>query len=256
MDMKNVKTVGDISEEILKELNSLEAGDLLKWAFETFKDKAAIGTSFQLTGSVITDLSVKAVGAKNVRVFTVDTLRLHDETYEVMDEFEKFYGVTIEKFTPDEGKLKDMIDRFGEYLFFTDKAKQEYCCEVRKVLPNNEAVKTLDVWISGLRGDQSDYRKSVKKVEIVLEPDTDRKILKINPLNDWSRDKVKDHIKENNLPYNKLFDQNYDSIGCIICTTPQVEGEKPRAGRWRWFNAMGDDNKECGIHLNKKGDNK
>lgn len=255
MKLNDIKTVNDISDENLVELNSLEAPDLLKWVFDTFKDGAAIGTSFQLTGSVITDLSVKAVGADSVRLFTVDTLRLHDETYEVMSQFEKFYEVKIEKFTPDENKLKDMIGRFGEYLFFTDKAKQEYCCEIRKVLPNDDALKTLDVWISGLRGDQSDYRKSVKKVEIIEEPGTNRKILKINPLNDWSRDKVKDYIKENNLPYNKLFDQNYDSIGCIICTTPQVEGEPPRAGRWRWFNAMGDDNKECGIHLNKKGDN-
>ncbi len=256
MNIDKIKSINDINEAVLEELNSLEAPELLKWVFGTFKNKAAIGTSFQLTGSVITDLSVKAAGAEHVRVFTVDTLRLHDETYEVMDQFEKFYGIKIEKFTPDEKKLKDMIDRFGEYLFFTDKAKQEYCCEVRKVLPNDEALKTLDVWISGLRGDQSSYRKSVKKAEVIDEPGTGRKILKINPLNDWSRDKVKDYIKENNLPYNKLFDQNYDSIGCIICTTPQVEGEPPRAGRWRWFNAMGDDNKECGIHLNKKGDNK
>ena len=116
---------------------------------------------------------------------------------------------------------------------------------VRKVEPNKRALKTLNVWITGLRKDQSDYRKTVEKAAIIEEDG--RKILKLSPLADWDMAKIWQYIKENNLPYNKLFDMGYDSIGCIICSTPLVKGEPPRSGRWRWFNRQ-DDKKECGIH--------
>jgi len=237
--------IKDITENILGKLNSMSAEDLIKWAFDTFGDRAAIGTSFQLTGTVMVDLASKHV--KKFRVFTIDTLRLHPETYDAIKASEKKYGLTIERFTPDDGTLKSMLERFGEYLFFMDKAKQEYCCFVRKVEPNKRALKTMDVWITGLRKDQSDYRKTVPKASLVEEDG--RKILKLSPLADWSTEKIWQYIKENNLPYNKLFDKGYDSIGCIICSTPLVKGEPPRSGRWRWFHEE-DDNKECGIHTN------
>lgn len=241
-----------ITKKTLDKLNSLPAEELIKWAFENFGDRAAIGTSFQLTGTVIIDLA--STHFKKIRVFTIDTLRLHQETYEAINASEKKYNLKIERFIPDENKLKDMVERFGEYLFFMDKAKQEYCCFVRKVEPNKLALKTLDVWITGLRRDQSDFRKTVPKAEIIeagypSEKDgSGRKILKLNPLADWNNEKVWQYIKENNLPYNKLFDKGYDSIGCIICSTPLVEGEPPRSGRWRWFNKE-DEKKECGIHI-------
>jgi phosphoadenosine phosphosulfate reductase len=153
----------EVTEKLIKEeLNSMSAEELIKWAFSNFVERAAIGTSFQLTGSVIVDLASRHF--KKFRVFTVDTLRLHTETYDAIDAFEKHYGVKVERFLPDEEQVKRMVDRFGEYLFFTDKAKQEHCCYVRKVEPNKRALKTLDVWIIGLRKDQSAYRKDVKKV--------------------------------------------------------------------------------------------
>ncbi len=242
--------IEEITKEILNKLNAMSAEELIKWAFENFRGKCAIGTSLQLTGAVIIDMASRHF--KKIRVFTIDTFRLHQETYDAINAAEKKYGLKIERFIPDENKLKDMIERFGEYLFFMDKAKQEYCCFVRKVEPNRRALKTLDVWITGLRRGQSDYRKTVPKVEIIEEEG--RKILKLNPLADWGMEDIWQYIKENNLPYNKLFDKDYDSISCIICSTPLVKGEPPRSGRWRWFHKE-DEKKECGIHI-KGGDNK
>ncbi|MBI5048404.1 MAG: phosphoadenylyl-sulfate reductase [Deltaproteobacteria bacterium] len=237
--------IEEITQQTLNKLNSMPADKLIKWAFENFRERAAIGTSFQLTGTVILDLASRHV--KKFRVFTIDTLRLHPETYHAIKASEKKYGLTIERFMPNNDTLRNMLDRFGEYLFFTDKAKQEYCCFVRKVEPNKRALKTLDVWITGLRKDQSDYRKAVPKASII--EDDGKKILKLAPLADWNMDKIWEYIRGNNLPYNKLFDMGYDSIGCIICSTPLVKGELPRSGRWRWFSKE-DDKKECGIHTN------
>lgn len=237
--------IDDITKNTLDKLNAMPAEGLITWAFENFGARCAIGTSFQLTGTVIVDIAGRHF--KKFRVFTIDTLRLHPETYEAIKASEKKYGLTIERFTPNEGTLKSMIERFGEYLFFMDKAKQEYCCFVRKVEPNRRALKTVDVWITGLRKDQSDYRKTVPKASLIEEDG--RKILKLAPLADWGMEEIWRHIRENNLPYNKLFDMDYDSIGCVICSTPLVKGEPPRSGRWRWFSKV-DEKKECGIHTN------
>lgn len=259
--------IGDITGEKIAELNAMEAEELVKWAFDIFGERAAIGTSFQLTGSVIVDMAARHFN--KFRVFIVDTLRLHPETYDSVSGAEKKYGIKVEIYGPDKGLLKDMTERFGEYLFFTDKAKQEYCCNVRKVEPNRRALATLDVWITGLRRDQSGYRKNVEKAALVEEGG--RTILKLCPLADWDIERVWKYIREKNVPYNRLFDKGYDSIGCIICSTPLVKGEAPRSGRWRWFNlapsALGggikqekessDGKKECGIHTtNPKGGSK
>ncbi len=239
----------DIEDKaLLDELNGMDAEELITWVFANFGDRAAIGTSFQLTGSVIIDMASRHF--KRFRVFTVDTLRLHPETYETIRAFEERYGFRVERFVPDERLLKDMVDRFGEYLFFMDKAKQEYCCYVRKVEPNRRALETVDVWITGLRRDQSGYRKDVKKASVVEEGG--RKILKLAPLADWDMESIRRYIKEHNVPYNVLFDKGYDSVGCIICSTPLLKGEPPRSGRWRWFNRS-DDKKECGIHISNEG---
>ncbi|MBI5682638.1 MAG: phosphoadenylyl-sulfate reductase [Deltaproteobacteria bacterium] len=236
--------IDNITKETLAQLNAMPAEGLIRWALENFGNRCAIGTSFQLTGTVIVDIASREL--KRFRVFTIDTLRLHHETYEAINNTEERYGLTVERFFPAENKLKDMLDKFGEYLFFTNKAKQEYCCFIRKVEPNKRALKTIDVWITGLRKDQSDYRKSVPKAAVI--EDDGRKILKLAPLADWDMAKVWKYIKEHNLPYNKLFDKGYDSIGCIICSTPLTKGEPPRSGRWRWFSKE-DDKKECGIHV-------
>jgi phosphoadenylyl-sulfate reductase (thioredoxin) len=249
-------TIEELTDSFIQnELESMDAAALIEWAFMNFGDKAAIGTSFQLTGSVLIDLAAAALGDEGrghgkFRVFTVDTGRLHPETFQIIKETEERYGIKVESFKPDQKRVKDMVERFGEYLFFDDKAKQEYCCTIRKVEPNAEALKTLDVWITGLRRDQSEFRKDIKKAELI-ELGGGRKILRLTPLADWSLDKIWSYIKEHDAPYNTLHDKGYDSIGCVICSTPRRESEPPRAGRWRWQD-QDDNKKECGIHISKK----
>ncbi len=239
----------ELNNALIEELNEKTAEELIGWAFDNFGVRAAIGTSFQLTGSVIFELAKRR--HENFRVFTVDTGRLHPETLDMIKRVEERYGIKIERFTPDADKVADMVKRFGEYLFFTDKAKQEYCCKVRKVEPNLRALASLDLWITGIRRDQSGFRKDAKKAEIVKEGS--REILKLAPLVDWDQDRIKAFIADNELPVNELFKKGYDSIGCVICSTPLAAGEQPRSGRWRWQHGV-DDKKECGIHINSDTD--
>lgn len=228
----------------ISELEKMPEEELLRWVFETHGDRAAIGTSLQLTGSALIDMASK-LGVP-FRVFTLDTLRLHSESYELIDKFESRYGIKIERFTANPEKLEKMIKQHGEYLFFDSKEKQEYCCYLRKVEPNERALETLDAWVTGLRRDQSESRKETPRAEWMTSKE--RKILKLSPLAHWTEAEVKEYIAKNNVPYHPLFDRGYGSIGCIICSTPLRPGEPPRAGRWRWFNEPSD--KECGIHLN------
>ncbi len=244
-----------IDQKLVQEFESIaDAQELIGEIFRRFGNRAAIGTSGQLTGSAMIDLAVKA-GVKP-RVFTIDTLRLFPETYELFDAVEKKYRIKVEKIGPDPQKLKKMIAENGEFLFFDSKEKQEFCCNLRKVEPNERALDTLDVWLTGLRIDQSASRaKSAKKCEIVLHGKDKRPVLKVAPLIDWTEKQLRDYMAANGVPMHKLLNWNqdgwyYESLGCVICTTPVGPGEPRRAGRWRWFKDA-DDDKECGIHNNK-----
>lgn len=235
---------------LLDELNSMDPEQLLSWASTNFGDRAGIITSFQDTGCVIVDMASKV--APELRVLTIDTLRLHPETYALMDTIETRYDLTVERFKPDPERLKRMVGQHGEFLFFDSKDKQEYCCQIRKVEPNIQALQTVDVWITGLRQDHSDTRSDTPKAEFnVNEWST---IIKLAPLADWDADRIKQYVADNNVPYNPLYDQGYTSIGCTICSTPTLPHEDTRAGRWRWFNALDpESSKECGIHTNIEG---
>jgi phosphoadenylyl-sulfate reductase (thioredoxin) len=188
--------------------------------------------------------------APNLRVITIDPLRLHDETYALMTEIEQRYGITIERFLPDPDRLKRMVAQHGEYLFFDSKSKQEYCCQIRKVEPNVEALRSVDVWITGLRRDHSQSRGDTPKLSIAQQEWGP--LLKMAPLAEWDAHQVQAYNDAHNVPYNKLYDQGYTSIGCVICSTPTLPHEDKRAGRWRWFNHL-DDDKECGIHTAGSG---
>jgi phosphoadenosine phosphosulfate reductase len=246
-----------IDQALINELERLqESGLLMAELHRRFGGRMAIGTSGQLTGCALIDLAVKT-GVKAPRVFTNDTYRLFPETYQLFEALEKHYGFKIERFAPPEKELKAMVEEYGEHLFFDSKERQELCCYVRKVLPNNKALDTLDVWITGLRADQSKSRAaSVNRFEIIehTQDGKTRPILKVAPLVSWNEAKVRDYLKANNVPVHALLDAKlpggfyYESLGCIMCTTPIGPYEPRRAGRWRWFNT-GDDKKECGLHL-------
>lgn len=233
----------------LKALNALSPEELLAWAFATHAEKSGIITSFQRTGCVLIDMAQRV--ARGMRVMTVDTLRLPRQTYEVMEAIEAKYGLTIERFAPEPQRVAKMVQQHGEFLFFDSKEKQEYCCHIRKVEPNERALATLDVWITGLRRDQSGGRAGTEKAALIRR--NGRDLIRLAPLAEWSEDDAKAYMDQNGVPENGLYALGYTSIGCEICSTPTLPHESKRAGRWRWFNYLDGDHKECGIHTQGSG---
>ena len=234
------------------DFESMSPQELLGWVGETFEpSRAIVSTSFQHSGMATIHIMCQ-LGLK-LRVATIDTLRLHPETYAFIREIEQRYGIEIEVLRPAAAEVESMIGRFGEYLFFDSKAKQEYCCQVRKTRPHDRMLTSADCWIAGLRRDQSPARAQTPKAMTVSEYGSRRLILKLNPMADWSEKQLLDYNKTNKVAEHGLYAQGYESIGCIICSTPTSSAESPRAGRWRWFN--GDDEmsqedlKECGLHI-------
>lgn len=246
---------------LIAQLNAIaDPGALLAELFRRFPGRAAIATSGQPTDTALIALAV-AAGVRQPRVYTTDTLRLFPETYAYFDTLEKHFGITIERIKPPAKELSAMVARHGEFLFFDSKDKQEYCCHVRKVLPNQAMLDGLDVWITGLRRDQSKERADLPRLEIVQHAQSGgakRPLLKGNVLADWTEARVRDYLKAHGIPNHPLMDKSladgwyYESLGCVICTTPIGPHEERRAGRWRWFNALSD-KKECGLHLPGNG---
>jgi phosphoadenosine phosphosulfate reductase len=231
---------------------SMSADRILAWAASTFDaDRIVLNTSFQATGVAMIHMVVTA--GLDLRVTTIDTLRLPAETYAFLRQVEERYGIEIEVHRPDPEPVQAMTRRFGEYLFFDSKTLQEYCCHIRKVKPNDELLKTADCWISGIRRDQSDFRRDTPKAATVAEYGSRRRILKLNPLADWSDEQLDAFVEAHEVPRHPLYEQGYQSIGCVICSTPTMEGEDQRAGRWRWFNGERgpdpEEAKECGLHI-------
>ncbi len=246
-----------IDATLVTELSKIsDPGALLSELHRRFGARMAIATSGQPTDTALVALAIKS-GAKSPRVYTTDTYRLFPETYAYFETLEKFFNINIERFLPPEKDLKRMVEVHGEYLFFDSKEKQEYCCFVRKVLPNQLALETMDVWVTGLRRDQSAARAGLPQIEIIEHKaanGTTRPILKVNALAAWTEKQVTDYLAANKIPNHPLFEAKlpggryYESLGCIICTTPIAPNEPRRAGRWRWFNNQ-DDKKECGLHI-------
>lgn len=245
------ETRDTLSPDLEKIISEVEQNDdpldLLRSLSNTFGSLAVLGTSGQPAGAVMIDMSVKA--GLEPRVFILETGRLHKETLEYLETLEKTYAISIERVRPDQTELKNMISQHGEYLFFDSKAKQEYCCKIRKVNPLNRYLEDKLCWITGIRKDQSRHRETAARLEIVPLV-SGKKILKACPLIDWNESQLEEYIEQHKVPLNPLLDKGYKSIGCEICSTPVLPHEHPRAGRWRWFNAeVEDEKKECGIHL-------
>jgi len=215
--------------------------DALKWAYETFGDKIAKASSFGAEDSVVTDMIIK-INPK-ARFFTLDTGRLNQETYDVMDTISKKYKIKFEVLFPDRDAVEEMVREKGINLFYESVENRKLCCEIRKVRPLNRILSSLDAWVTGLRRDQNENRSKSSMVEI---DHLHGGIIKINPIIDWSWENVMSYIKDHDLPYNKLLDKNYPSIGCEPCTRPVKPGEDLRAGRWWWES---DTHKECGLHI-------
>lgn len=226
-----------VSEET-ERLECLSLDELLCWCWNYFGDKAAIGTSFQGSGLVIIDHAVR--NGCNFPIFTIDTGLLFPETLELKKKLEDFWDVKIQGVHPEQ-TIEEQKKTMGPELW---KTNPDSCCQMRKVLPLQSRLSSLDVWITGLRRGQSDQRKSTNVLEM-YEFDKLREsyIFKLNPMVNWSREKVWSYIKDHNIPYNTLHDKGYRSIGCWPCTKAISDGQDERAGRWEGFNKT-----ECGIH--------
>jgi phosphoadenosine phosphosulfate reductase len=232
----------DQLKKLASEYESKSAQQVLAWALDTFGSKIALSSSFGAEDVVIIDMMAK-IDKSRARVFTLDTGRLNEETYAVMDAVRARYGIPIDVYFPDQKEVEDMVRAKGMNLMYESVKNRKMCCEIRKVHPLNRALSKLDSWITGLRRDQVTTRAATKKIEI---DSAHGGIAKINPLADWTSDMVWGYIRENNVPYNKLHDQGYPSIGCEPCTRAIMAGEDPRAGRWWWEEATA---KECGLHF-------
>ena len=217
------------------------AEEVLQWTFGEFDDGAAICTSFQTDGVVIIDMAHKA--GLQPRVFTIDSGRLPEETFELIDKVRDKYRIDVEVYTPESSEISEMVTNNGVNLFYGNVTMRMLCCEMRKVKPLNRVLASLDAWVTGLRRDQSTNRSLTPKIQI--DPDHGN-ILKVSPLADWSEGDIWRYIHENDVPFNDLYNRGYTSIGCAPCTRPIAQGEDSRAGRWWWENGV---LKECGIHL-------
>jgi len=217
---------------------------LLQWALKTFPKKIALASSFGLEDVAIIDLLMKL--DPSVRIFTLDTGRLNEETYEVMDAVRRKYGISIESYFPKAEAVESLERQKGFYSFRESIANRKECCGIRKVEPLWRALQGTDAWITGIRRSQGVTRTDVRKIEA---DEAHPGLYKINPLADWTEQDVKGYIKKNEVPYNRLHDAGYPSIGCAPCTRAVNPGEDIRAGRWWWESP---EHKECGIHQKPK----
>ena len=227
--------------EILDYFEDKDAPETLEWALDTFHPRIALASSFGAEDVALIDMMCKIT--PKPRVFTLDTGRLHQETYDVMDSIRSRNDIEIEVYFPDASKVEKMVRENGPNLFYKSVDLRRLCCRVRKVEPLQRALSNLDAWVTGLRREQAPSRAEVKKFELYKNHGG---IIKVNPLADWTFNQVWAYIREHNVPYNKLHDQGYPSIGCEPCTRAVKPGEDPRTGRWWWEQGA---HKECGLHL-------
>jgi phosphoadenosine phosphosulfate reductase len=232
---------------VQSELKGKNPRAILKTALAAF-DNIAISFS-GAEDVVLIDLALQI--RKDIQVFSLDTGRLHPETYRFIEQVRKHYGIDIELLTPDRQILDAFVKRKGLFSFYED-GHQE-CCAIRKVEPLRRKLATLDAWITGQRRDQSlDTRADIQELELdTTFSGKDKPLFKFNPLLNWRSAQVWDYIEAYQVPYNSLHAQGYISIGCEPCTRPVLPNQHERAGRWWWEDAT---KKECGLHAgNVKG---
>lgn len=227
-----------IANELNEQLKGKTAQEVVAYFLDNYKE-VALSSSLAAEDQALSDVILKH--DKSARIFTLDTGRLHPETYDVMDATNLKYNIKIDVYFPNESNVQELYKTQGVNGHYESIEKRKHCCFVRKIEPLKRALKGLDIWFTGLRASQSVTRTEMPLVEY----DANFDVIKVNPLIDWNEDDVWTYIKENKVPYNKLHDQGFPSIGCAPCTRAVKDGEDIRAGRWWWENP---EHKECGLH--------
>ena len=220
----------------------LKSEDILEKAHALFGDKITFASSLGAEDQMITHMLSKI--DKSANIITLDTGRVFPETYDLLHRTVNRYGISIKSYYPDTTQVEEMVNTKGINLFYESIENRKLCCHVRKIVPLRRALQGMDAWITGLRREQSVTRTDLQ----IVEWDAANGLIKINPLLEWSEEQVWEFIHSNNIPYNKLHDQGFPSIGCQPCTRAIEKGEDLRAGRWWWEMP---DSKECGLHGGK-----
>ena len=227
------------------ELEALEARELLTWATKAFHPRIAVSCSFGAPeGLVLLDMVTRI--QPEARVFTLDTGRLPQATYDLVDRVRDRYDVEVEVLFPQPDAVQKMVGEHGMNLFYESIEKRQLCCQIRKVEPLRRKLAELDAWVTGLRREQSVTRSETPKVELDR---SHRGIVKVNPLADWTADQVWAYIREHDVPTNRLHKAGYPSVGCDPCSRAVKAGEDPRSGRWWWERPS---TRECGIHVGEE----
>ena len=224
-DIEEQEKLKSLVPELNKKFSDAPAEDIVGYFLQAFKGCIALSSSLSIEDQTLTDIIVKT--DKSARIFTLDTGRLFPETYQLIDKTNMTYGINLEVFFPNYEAVQQMVKEEGINLFYNSIESRHRCCQVRKLEPLKRAMQGLDVWICGLRKQQSVTRKDMQ----VVEWDDIHNLIKVNPLINWSEEDVEQYVKKHHVPYNKLQDKGYPSIGCQPCTRAIKHGENIRAGR-------------------------
>jgi phosphoadenosine phosphosulfate reductase len=224
--------------EVKRELEALGPAEGLQWLSDRYGEDARFSTSFGIEDQLIAYWI--GSGKLKVKVFSIDTGRLFQETYDVMALTTAKYKLPVRVYFPDAAQVEEMVGNKGPNSFYDSVDNRKECCHIRKVEPLKRALKSAKVWITGLRASQSGNRQSME----VVSWDESHKVIKYNPLLHWTLEEVEAAIEEKKIPINTLHKKGYPSIGCAPCTRAIAPGEDIRAGRWWWESSA----KECGLH--------
>jgi thioredoxin-dependent adenylylsulfate APS reductase len=245
--LEAVKTLSDglVRQIESGSLESLDAEEILTWGIKNFHPRLALSASFGGPEGMALLHMMHRIEPTS-RVFVLDTGRLPQATYDLIDRVRDRYDKAIEVLFPAAGAVAAMVREHGMNLFYESVEKRQLCCRLRKVEPMDRFLVDLDAWVSGLRRGQGVTRSEVRKVEI---DQAHGGIVKLNPLADWTHDDVWKYVRDNDVPVNRLHAQGYPSVGCDPCSRAIQPGDDIRAGRWWWENP---ETKECGIHVGEE----
>ena len=232
-----------VSKNIFSAIENREPVEAIRLLCDQYPGKVVFTTSLGQEDQVITDIIFR--NALPVRVITLDTGRLFNQTYELIERTAARYNQNIEIYFPDTKDVEQFVTQKGINSFYESVENRKEYCYIRKVKPLNRALEGAKVWITGLRAGQSAGRENMPVIEWM----EDRELYKYNPLINWSLNNVLDHIEQHNVPYNPLHNEGFISIGCAPCTRAIQPGEQARDGRWWWETS----HKECGLHHIKGG---
>jgi phosphoadenosine phosphosulfate reductase len=243
-EAKMTSTIRHLGSFDPDELEGRNADEILTWAIGKYHPRLVLSASFGAPeGMVLLDMMHRIEPAS--RVFVLDTGRLHQATFDLIDRVRDRYDKQVEVVFPRAEDVQEMVRARGTNHFYESLENRKLCCRVRKVEPMRRYLKDFDAYVTGLRRDQGVTRSDTPKVTLDVG---NGGLVKINPIADWTHARVMEYVAERNVPINRLHAKGYPSVGCEPCTRAIGPGDDPRSGRWWWEN---EDTRECGLHTSE-----